>query len=79
MKTKVQRIARNKVNNYIINTVKIENRYETAIKQDDRNWVVVQEYEDITRAEVGHKHWCSKCVDNPLYAYDVKEKKNILF
>ena len=79
METKPKRIARTKVNNYIINTCLFNGRYETAVKLEGRDYIVVQTYDCLTYAEIGHKHWSRVCETNPLYAIDVTDGKQKLF
>lgn len=79
METKPKRIARTKVNGYIINTCLVNDRYETAIKLEDHAYVIVQVYDSLVRAEIGHKHWSGFCETNPLYATDVTDGKQKLF
>ena len=79
METKPKRIARTKVNDYMVNTTQLGDKYETAVKLEDRDYIIVQNYTSLASAEVGHKHWCRVCEDNPIYATDVNENKQKVF
>ena len=72
-------IARNKVAEYTISTVKVGNEYETAVKLENYDYVIVAVNTKIELARMSHKNWCSKCVDKPLYARDVRTGKDTLF
>jgi hypothetical protein len=79
METKPKRIARTKVNDYTVNTCLVNDRYETAIKLEDHDYIIVQTYVSLAHAEIGHKHWSSFCETNPIYATDVVENKQKVF
>ena len=79
MKMKIKRIARDKVENYTINTTECNGVFETAIKLGKGEYIVVQKYTSENRALVGHKCWIDTCKNKPIWATDVNTKKPTLF
>ena len=77
---KPKRIARSKMGDYTINTMQIGlDRYETAIKLENRDWIIVQVDKDRVRATVAHNYWVQFCIDKPISAYDVVEGQAKIF
>jgi hypothetical protein len=79
MEGRIKRVARTKVDGYTVNTTMVNGQYETAIKLENRNYIVVQKYKTLARAEIGHKHWSGFCESHPIYATDVTDGKQKLF
>ena len=79
MKLNIKKIARDKVGDYTVNTTALDDVYETAIKLNDGNYVIVQKYKDETHAKIGHKVWIEFCENKPIYATDITTNKKVLF
>ena len=79
MKLFVKRVAKTRVYDYLVSTVAKDGKYETAIKLLDRDYIVVQRYDNKDYAKIGHKKWVDFCGNKPLYALDVDTKEPTLF
>lgn len=75
----IKRVERTKIEGYTINTTKVGKQYETAIRFEHYNWIVVERYDDINYAKRRHKYWCTFCENKPLYATDIYTNKQELF
>ena len=73
MKMKIKRIARDKIEGYTINTTMVgEGQYETAIKLDQGEYIVVEKYANEKRALIGHKCWIDTCKTKPIWVTDIR-------
>lgn len=53
---------------------KIDKIYETAIKANDGEWLVVERYKSVHKAKKGHKYWTVYCgTTNPSF-YEIETK-----
>ena len=50
-------------------------KFETAIKKNDGNWIVVEEYETKTIAEKMHEKWVEFTKTNPKKAYSIQSEE----
>jgi hypothetical protein len=61
----IERIARNRMCNYLISTIRMGNSYETALRKENGPFVVVQQYTTIEDAKKYHTEWVKFCESMP--------------
>lgn len=44
--------------------------WETGVEPRGKSWIIVEQYEDKTKAEIGHKKWVKTLKDNPKTALE---------
>ena len=69
------------IDGYMIDTVLCSDGrfYETAIKFGDGDWIVVEEYVTIEKAQKGHNKWIEFCKTHPKQAYSIQYRDYISF
>ena len=65
MKLDIERIARNRMCNYLISTIRLGTSYETALRKENGPFVVVQQYTTEQEAQKYHKEWVQFCEKMP--------------
>ena len=76
----IENVKTDTVNNYTVDTCHIklyDEYYETAIKLDDHDWVVVATCDTETDALNYHELWVHTVKRNPKSVYSVQEQKEI--
>jgi hypothetical protein len=67
---------RTEENGWIVDTIMAgdTDRWETGIKVDDREWVIVQQYDCEELAKLGHEKWVKLMREDPQ-----RELRDVLF
>ena len=74
----IKLLARNVTDGYIIDTCKVFDYYETAIRYSNSNtkWIVVETYSTCRDAILGHLEWVQYCQEYlPEKLYSVQSNK----
>lgn len=78
---KEDKVGNEQVGEYTIDTLYCwdVDKYETAVRKGNGNWVVVLRYETRELAEKGHALWAAVCAGNPVGAYSVQFNQYVRF
>ena len=54
-------------------------KYETGIKVDSDEWVIVERYPNKTSATIGHDEWIEKCNTLPIKLLSVQDGRTYIY
>ena len=75
-----ERIVDNtKIDEYTVDTCYCNdtNKYETAIKKYDNEWVVLEEYDTKEQSQYGHNKWIEFAKTKPAKAYSIQFEEEV--
>ena len=71
--SKADKVGNDVIGDYTIDTCDtVDQGYETAMWKDDGDIIIVEQYPNKMRAEVGHSKWCEFAKTNPKFVYSVQ-------
>lgn len=77
---RIEAIGPDTVGNYIIDTCNTSDHgWETAVRKNEGEWVIVARYADKECAEKGHKIWTAMCAANPTKVWSVQLDEYVKF
>ena len=71
----IEQVARDCVDEYIISTVKFNDKYETAVGIRSGDLHTVAQYNTLEHALYGHETWYESCRRKPQEVYDIMSNK----
>ncbi len=68
------KVLRDYIKDYTIDSCfTFDEGYETAIKKNKGNWIIVENYSSFERMKTGHKKWCKLCEkEQPTAVYSIQ-------
>ena len=71
--SKADKVGNDVIGDYTIDTCDtVDQGYETAMRKDNGDIIIVERYPNKMRAEIGHSKWCEFAKTNPKFVYSVQ-------
>ena len=71
--SKADKVGNDVIGDYTIDTCDtVDQGYETAMRKDNGDIIIVERYPNKMRAEIGHSQWCEFAKTNPKFVYSVQ-------